>query len=244
MTEKHISYTHSMITICASDRLRLLVDFLLNFPTREQIVVHLSENICPKGEIAGVSTGRLDDSGNINFDFFHGFSVSHPQDLTVRITDDDPSAETLRSMKTKVINLHTIYDEFSEAMALPGITDYGTGLGFPATSRRLYVFAFVGENENFEDFMEYFECIRSILTFWETLEESKAIKQMSRPELRDKALTSRQARILEMISDGKTNATIATHLGYSESLIRQETIIIYRKLGVDGRRELKRDMAS
>ena len=92
--------------------------------------------------------------------------------------------------------------------------------------------------------MEYFECIRSILTFWETLEESKAIKQMSRPELRDKALTSRQARILEMISDGKTNATIATHLGYSESLIRQETIIIYRKLGVDGRRELKRDMAS
>ncbi|MFM8844042.1 MAG: hypothetical protein ACKOFJ_07470 [Actinomycetota bacterium] len=31
---------------------------------------------------------------------------------------------------------------------------------------------------------------------------------------------------------------IARRMGYSESLIRQETIVIYRKLGVDGRREL------
>ena len=147
-------------------------------------------------------------------------------------------------MKTTVINLHTIYQDYDQALEMPGITDYGTGLGFPTTTRRLYAFAFVGENENFDGFMEYFECIRSILTLWETLNESKSIKQMPKPELLDTALTQRQERILELINAGKTNATIATQLGYSESLIRQETIIIYRKLGVDGRRELKKAVAS
>lgn len=233
-----------MKTLAASDRLRNLVDFLLHFPTREQIVVYLSQNICPKGELAGVSTGFLDDAGIINFEFFYGFNDELPTEKTVKISDDDPTAEILRTMKTKVINLHTIYQDYGQALKMPGITDYGTGLGFPTTSRRLYAFAFVGENEKFGSFMEYFECVRSILTFWETLNESKTIKQMPKPELRDTALTQRQERILELINSDNTNATIATQLGYSESLIRQETIIIYRKLGVDGRRELKRAIAS
>ncbi len=92
--------------------------------------------------------------------------------------------------------------------------------------------------------MEYFETLRSILTFWEALYDSKINKESSKPVLRDKSLTPRQENILKMVNEGKTNALIASQLGYSESLIRQETIIIYRKLGVEGRRELKREMAS
>lgn len=51
-------------------------------------------------------------------------------------------------------------------------------------------------------------------------------------------LTERQEVIVGKIRNGKTNAVIAHDLGYSESLIRKETIIIYRKLGVAGRQEL------
>jgi DNA-binding CsgD family transcriptional regulator len=51
-------------------------------------------------------------------------------------------------------------------------------------------------------------------------------------------LSSRQKVILEMLSKGATNAEIALEVGYSESLIRQETIEIYRTLGVSGRKEL------
>ena len=50
-------------------------------------------------------------------------------------------------------------------------------------------------------------------------------------------LTDRQMLILKMISEGRTNATIADVLGYSESLIRQETIKIYAKLHCSGRSE-------
>lgn len=44
--------------------------------------------------------------------------------------------------------------------------------------------------------------------------------------------------ILEMLKEGRTNGSIASVLGYSESLIRQETIIIYKKLGISGRHEI------
>lgn len=51
-------------------------------------------------------------------------------------------------------------------------------------------------------------------------------------------LTARQSTILEGIRHGHTNSTIALDIGYSESLIRQETIDIFKKLGVSGRKAL------
>jgi DNA-binding CsgD family transcriptional regulator len=53
-----------------------------------------------------------------------------------------------------------------------------------------------------------------------------------------KELTSRQRIILAELLRGETNATIAQGLNFSSSLIRQETMEIYRKLGVSGRKEL------
>ena len=52
------------------------------------------------------------------------------------------------------------------------------------------------------------------------------------------SLSNRQKVILEMVSKGATNSEIAIEIGYSESLVRQETIEIYRILGVSGRKEL------
>lgn len=50
-------------------------------------------------------------------------------------------------------------------------------------------------------------------------------------------LTERQEVILRLIAEGRTNGDIAEVLGYSESLIRQETIRIYAFLGCNGRQE-------
>ena len=52
------------------------------------------------------------------------------------------------------------------------------------------------------------------------------------------ALSNRQNVILEMLTKGSTNSEIALEIGYSESLVRQETIEIYQILGVSGRKEL------
>lgn len=48
-------------------------------------------------------------------------------------------------------------------------------------------------------------------------------------------LSARQLRILELLAFGKTNRWIAADLGFSESTIRQETLRLYRALGVNSR---------
>ena len=50
-------------------------------------------------------------------------------------------------------------------------------------------------------------------------------------------LTSRQIKILELMADGMVNVEIARDLMLSESTIRQETVRIYRALGVPNRIE-------
>lgn len=50
-------------------------------------------------------------------------------------------------------------------------------------------------------------------------------------------LTSRQIRILDFMAEGLVNAEIATKLLVSESTVRQETVRIYRALGVPNRTE-------
>ena len=50
-------------------------------------------------------------------------------------------------------------------------------------------------------------------------------------------LTSRQLKILDLMSEGMVNVEIARELMLSESTIRQETVRIYRALGVPNRGE-------
>lgn len=97
---------------------------------------------------------------------------------------------------------------------------------------------------------QYLEAISHILSN-SILQKVQAIKKGNRnPEAKNKSetfsfapsefekpLTERQNLILKLIAEGRTNAAIADVLGYSESLIRQETIKIYGKLGCSGRNE-------
>ena len=52
------------------------------------------------------------------------------------------------------------------------------------------------------------------------------------------SLTPRQWEIHALILEGMSNVAIAHEMKYSESLIRQETMRIYKKLGISGRRDL------
>lgn len=51
------------------------------------------------------------------------------------------------------------------------------------------------------------------------------------------SLTPRQMKILKLLAQGLTNPQIAVRIGYSDSTVRQETMAVYRHLGVNGRRD-------
>lgn len=57
-------------------------------------------------------------------------------------------------------------------------------------------------------------------------------------------LTERQKAIVGMLIEGMTNAQIASRLGFSESTVRQDTMAIYRHLGVSGRRDVAQAAAA
>jgi DNA-binding CsgD family transcriptional regulator len=52
------------------------------------------------------------------------------------------------------------------------------------------------------------------------------------------ALSDRQIAIMRLMENGLTNPAIAEQIGYSESLVRQETMAIYATLNLSGRRDL------
>jgi DNA-binding CsgD family transcriptional regulator/tetratricopeptide (TPR) repeat protein len=58
-------------------------------------------------------------------------------------------------------------------------------------------------------------------------------------------MTERELMVLRLLADGATNAAIAQALNYSVSTVRNDTVSVYRKLGVSGRPEaVARAMAS
>ena len=65
---------------------------------------------------------------------------------------------------------------------------------------------------------------------------SSATRAAEAPE----RLSDRQLEILRLIARGMTNPQISHRIGFSESTVRQESMAIYRFLGVNGRRDAVR----
>jgi len=226
------------------DKLQALINFFLKLPTREQIIVFMIENIAPAGKIMEISTGILDDDGFITLEFVHGIHVSNYSHTRIEISDDSPSAEALRTLKIVFGTSQSSFKKKLKFVEENSFEDQLLHVLIPASSRRIYSFTFVEVTEILMNYKSFFECLRSILNFWEISREQLIFKRTNYHGSFDRELTTRQKKILEMIKLGRTNSAIAGLLGYSESLIRQETIIIYRKLGISGRRDLKKSIAS
>lgn len=81
-----------------------------------------------------------------------------------------------------------------------------------------------------------FDVVSKIGAFFvETKPTRDAQKAARKPENSVGALTQRQRRILQLASEGLTNAAIGKEVSLSESTVRQETIRIYRILDANGR---------
>jgi len=121
-------------------------------------------------------------------------------------------------------------------------TDWGAVVAWPMLSFGVG-FAFLeSAPTNKSEFEEFLRLIGSVILLdishrQEPLQINRVENARTKKET-TKTLSPRQKVILEMLSKGATNSEIALEIGYSESLVRQETIEIYRVLGVSGRKEL------
>ena len=216
-----------------------LFHFMQGRPIHDQMAQYLSENFCPSGEITGVTISTLRNNGKVVCNTAVGFLRN---DLItgseIDIKDDRPGSEAMRKLGILVLKSSDLKGRFSQFVLQEFMTDFQTAIIMNVTPRRMYGFALQVDGEDYPGFNEYVDCVRSLLNFYENSENNEIQGQMREQIRPSMQLTQRQETILRMIKELKTNAAIANELGYSESLIRQETIIIYRKLGVSGRKDL------
>lgn len=67
------------------------------------------------------------------------------------------------------------------------------------------------------------------------LAPSVATRLMSRVRSPDRALTKRETQVLQMVTDGAANATIAKALFISEATVKSHLVQVFAKLAVDSR---------
>lgn len=222
------------------DRLSSIIKFVLLSRSRHQVISFLSLHTSPFGELCGASTATLNSEGFVVIDsqYRYGFSDSLKSPPPTHIMADHPSVNALRTMKIQVIDMETIHSEYSDIPeTVERKSEYKVSIVLPVSASRIYGFAFTSDVRSFKDHLSYFECIRSLLAAWELIVEQIS-HGANKPNIKGHALTERQEEIVELIKSGRTNMSIAALLGFSESLIRQETMAIYRKLGVTGRKEI------
>lgn len=94
---------------------------------------------------------------------------------------------------------------------------------------------FAGETPSDESFLPFLRSLASCIVF--TMDDTRRKMPIKRQVGLHIDLTGRQQKILEMMAQGLTNGAMAIRLGFSESLIRQETVKIYRNLNVSNRQE-------
>lgn len=121
-------------------------------------------------------------------------------------------------------------------------TDWGAVMAWPMLPFGVG-FAFLesapADNSEFESFLRLIGAVITLDMYSRgIIGSTQQVENMRDKKPKSTHLSNRQNVILEMLSKAATNSEIALDIGYSESLVRQETIDIYRILGVSGRKEL------
>lgn len=223
---------------------------LSNFLTRDlvdgdAIAQHLVVNTFSQMKATTIYIGQLHETGEVRL--AGGFGWSENDYVTLPkfyLQDDFPITEAIRKNLTLVhLNDESFRSSYplitplkleASWFTLISIPIYAFG-GFSILFSRSVV---VGKELNI-----FLMAISSLLALHfshrsKTIEDSSITKDKISNSSAE-SLTVRQVLIVNLIKRGFNNAQIGLDLGYSESLIRQETIVIYRQLQVSGRKEIQ-----
>ena len=224
------------------ERIEKIADFLSKVPHPDQAIEFLSLNISPKDEVAVAYRGIIDPDGAIRCVNIKGFSKNEIITKTqFKLSDNRPISVSARTQKLIWARFETVSQEFPDFYHFDRRTPWESQVSFPVGLTRVYSFSFPSDHSNHEGMNSYIESVASILKVYESVLDFKnAIGSRNFIEESEvQPLSERQNRILELLKLGKTNKEIAEAIDYSESLVRHETMIIYKKLRVEGRHELR-----
>jgi len=216
-------------------KLLLITQILAAKPTLDQLCNFLSINHCPSGEVSRVYFAKISKDNTLTIEAAHGFE---PENCFV---GKEFPIEIGRPSGLAIMNNAMIIEKNSPEYYVKYPAIRNQPLPYPWSSQ----ISIPINNQYFMQLGRYAEMAEGDELFYKNLQSlmqiyfSKIGKvSLEIGDLHGKPLTARQEEILNMIKLGETNEEIAEKIGYSASLVKQETMLIYSKLGISGRRDL------
>jgi DNA-binding CsgD family transcriptional regulator len=200
------------------------------------LIVHTFREFSPRA----IYVGQLDNEGHLMLKASFGFIAGYlKQFKKLPLNINIPVIEAVRT--DEIIHIdsrESFFKNYPEVTSLGTIDeDWSSAIAVPVQSIGAYFLVLRESSQIDAEVKCFLKTIAHLLAL--TLEETIPVYK-SRVEqagqLRE--LTARQEIIKSILAKGYTNAHIAKEIGYSESLVRQETIAIYSALRISGREEL------
>lgn len=216
-------------------KLLAITQLLSTKPSLEQLTLWLSLNHCPSGEISRVYFARILRNQNLIIEAAHGFE---PENCYVGkvfpLEIGRPSGRSI--LENQMIieeNTPGYYIKYPAIKNAPLPYPWSSQVSIPINDQ---YFMQCGRYTNFVEGDElFYQNLQSLMQIY----FSKIGKvSLEIGDLFGKPLTARQSEILELMRSGKTNEEIAEIIKFSASLVKQETMLIFSKLGISGRRDL------
>ena len=212
----------------------------LKRPSLDELVHFLTVRTLAPWDAERVFIARVDRDGVFRDFSFFGFPFDNSANWQeVHISDRVPMADAARNgtivvaSEEQIVEVYkTLVDRRSEWI---GRTIIDVPIIKGGVSVGVIGIIFKGETPQDESFLPFLRSLASCIVF--ALDETRRKIAQKRTLGPKNELTDRQKKILEMMSQGLTNAAMAIRLGFSESLVRQETVKIYRNLNVNNRHE-------
>ena len=229
-------------------RLSKIADFLTTERNLDSAVQFIAMNACPSGNLARIYLARIGNDMSLkhlaSFGFSSEFVQKHDEYQLLNadnlLESIDSGVLILLASDSRLGGKDNFVDTTGESV------QWKTVVYLPMLPQFAAAFSSTLEIPDDEEHRRYFSTLKSMLSLYLHLVSEVGFPvstrlNKTRVAALGEKLTERQSLILDLIKEGKTNIAIADRLGYSESLIRQETMVIYQKLGIDGRREISRN---
>jgi DNA-binding CsgD family transcriptional regulator len=217
------------------NKLLSITQFLATRPTLSELTLFLSLNHCPSGEVSKVYFAKISNNETIVIEAAVGFEPENCYvGKIIPIESDRPSGRSI--LENKIIfekNTPEYYRDYPAIRLAPLPYPWNSQISIPISS------------QYFMQCGRYVEISEGDELFYQNLQSLMRIyfSRIGKPFREDgnlygKNLTERQTEILKLMKDGKTNDEIAQTIGFSASLVKQETMLIFSKLGISGRKDL------
>jgi DNA-binding CsgD family transcriptional regulator len=227
-------------------------------PEPKELCALLATRVCPQGELVKVYLARLDQDGFFRTVASFGYAKeSKIHEYQVGLVRDVPMPDAYLRSEVVLFNKDELPLKYPGFQTIDQRSPWESLAITPTISGGfVFVFRLQVPLVKSRSTQLYFEAIAQILSFYRkdsnqisvNTTESRELEVDSisphDDELKNRPLTTRQRTILALIQEGLTNSQIAGEIGYSESLVRQESVLIYSKLGIRGRVDLRAESST